>query len=378
VPRRLLGIRRKQNGWQALIRIKGQLHQKYFPLETPPDQMRAWREEQLRLYGERPAAPGSFAANVRAYLEKPAIAMMPSIKQRTAHLELWLVALGRDRTAASITREEIEAVLQRWLWQKLSPVTVYHRRTALRSFFVMMNGAEGYNPVTGTTKPKHWLPTDRSVDFATLQRIIDTMPRERSTRPGLREPSLARLRARVLLHTGMPPGELLKLRPQHFDREAARLRMPWRDKGQGTPAYVLPLSAEAVAALVALDAANGWGAFAVGRLSLAFRRAARRVLGKATTVRLYDLRHSLGADLYRRTRDLATVGRLLGHVEGSVVTAQYARGAHTAVDAAAIAAVSADRAAQVAQLARVAPSTKLPRKLPRRRKRRVIKHLRVV
>src|SRR4029450_10257502 len=112
----------------------------------------------------------------------------------------------------------------------------------------------------------------------------------------------------------------------HFNRDEGALRMPWRDKGQGRPGYKLQLSEDALAAVVALDAAGGWGPFAVERLSTSFKRAARRVLGFNTPVRLYDLRHSFGTDLYRRTGDLATVARLMGHAAGSEITAQYARG----------------------------------------------------
>ena len=45
--------------------------------------------------------------------------------------------------------------------------------------------------------------------------------------------------------------------------------------------------------------------------------------------------------------DLATVGRLLSHAEGSIVTHRYAMGANQDVDRAALAAVAAARAGQV-------------------------------
>jgi hypothetical protein len=84
------------------------------------------------------------------------------------------------------------------------------------------------------------------------------------------------------------------------------------------------------------------------------------------------LRHSVGADLYRTTGDIATVGRLLGHTPGSPVTEQYARGAHQDVDMAALAAFSARRAAVVA------PKPQLAEKLaamPRLRKRNTLQRL---
>jgi integrase len=192
------------------------------------------------------------------------------------------------------------------------------------------------------------------VPFATLEQILAAMPTERRVAKGIRRPSFSRLRVAVILHTGIPPAELQKLRAIHFDRAAATVKMPWRDKGGGTPAHVRELSAAGVAAFVALDAAGAWGAFAPERLSASFKRAARQVCGPDTPIRLYDLRHTLGADTYRTTHDLATVGRLLGHVPGSIVTQRYAMGAHAEVDRAALAKLTAARS--------------LPAKLARRSK----------
>jgi len=345
--RKLKGIRRKRNRLEAFIKIDGRFYSKTFPLETPLQELRAWRERQLEQYSVILPTRGSFGAEVAHYLSKPEIIGRKYIRQLRVLLERWLEALGRDRPSASITRDEVEATLQRWLREGLAAPTVSHRRGALLSFFMALNGVDAPNPVKGTTRPPHWLPTDRAVPFATMQAIVDAMPDDQYPAPGIRRPALAKLRVRVLLHTGMPPGELMKLQAHHFNRAEGSIRMPWRDKGQGRPGYTLALSKAGLAAVEALDAAGGWGRFAGERLSASFKRAARRVLGFNTPVRLYDLRHSFGTDLYRRTGDLATVGRLLGHVEGSAMTAQYARGAHGDVDRAALAALEAMRQADV-------------------------------
>lgn len=89
-------------------------------------------------------------------------------------------------------------------------------------------------------------------------------------------------------------------------------------------------------------------------------------------IRLYDLRHSFGAELYRRTGDLATVARFLGHADGSTVTARYALGANAQVDQAAVQAFNAARSAEQERAA-------LPKRAPKRaraRKRRLTKRLR--
>lgn len=357
--RKETGIRPRYNtrgvliGWRVFAFVAGKLRVlPQFPAETPIAEMREARDQLIAEYTGGPVpAEGSFAADVRRYLERPEIAAMPSFQQRAAHLDLWLTMLGRDRSRVSITQDEVERVLQQWLAAGLAAATVYHRRTALGSCCATLGG---HNPVTGTTKPDHYRPIDRSIPFAVIEQIIAAMPVSAYRSRGIKGTSLARLRVAVIAHTGIPPAELMKLRSHHFDRENAMLHTPWREKGAGTPAHIRELTPDGVAAFIALDAAHGWGKFAEERLSASFKRAARRVCGHDTRIRLYDLRHSFGADLYRSTGDLATVGRMLGHVPGSIVTHRYAMGAHAEVDRAAAAALQAAR--QSARTAGAAPA----------------------
>ena len=371
--RKEVGIRRRRDGWRVFAKVNGKVRVcPQFPLDTPVGELRAARDKLIEQYGGGPLPEaGTFAADVARYLAKPEVAAMPSFKQRAALLECWLEALGRSRARRSIQRDEVEAVLQRWL-TTLAPVTVYHRRTALGRLFTVLDGPTAPNPVKGTTRPDHYRPVDRSIDFHTIEKILAAMPAERYTAKGIRKPSLAKLRATVIAHTGIPPGELMKLKPHDFDRHAGIVRMPWRNKGAGTPAHTRELSPAGVAAFVALDAGHGWGRFPVEALGRSFKRAAKAILGPSTAFRLYNLRHSLGADVYRTTRDLATVGRLLGHAEGSAITSRYAMGAHAEVDRAALEALTAYRttAASLGQNRVGSPS-----RLPRLRKRQTPKTL---
>ena len=349
-PRKEVGIRTRRGKLQAYVDVvvEGKPKQitNTYELDTPRETLRTWRDKIIKQYGtQRATVVGSFAAGVKTYLGKPTVANMPTLDERTKHLELWLAELGRDRAIGSITTEDVEAVLLRWL-KIYSPVTVYHRRTALLHLFNTLY-PNGPNPVKGTTRPDHYRPTDRSQPFALMARIVAAMPEYRYLKKGIRVLSIAKRCCEVMRHTGIPLAELHKLKARHFHREAAYVEMPWRDKGDGRAAYRLELSADGVAAFVAFDAAGGWGNFNPEAVTHSYKRAARKEAGKDTPIRLYDERHSLGADLYRVKGDLATVGRLLGHAEGSIVTHRYAMGANQDVDRAALAAVAAARAGQV-------------------------------
>lgn len=338
----LKGIRRRRGGWYVTVRVRGHLYTKQFPIETTVGEMRVWRARQIDTHGGRRARTGSLRGDVERFLAKPEIAAQSYVGQTAAHLTRWVEELGGDRPRVDITRDEIETVIQRWLTRYAEP-TVYHRRSVLLSLYTTLDGPGAANPAKETTCPKSWIPRDHSVPFATLAAIVDAMPAWCYPKTGIRQPALAQLVARVILAVGIRPVDLLKIRRGDIQWDAATLRWPASGKGHGVAARTLPLTPEGLAALRQFDAAHAYGIFNITAVSHSFKRAARRVEGHETPIHLYALRHSVGADLYRSTRDLATVGRMLGHAPGSRVTAQYAQGANADVDRAAAAALSAAR-----------------------------------
>lgn len=337
IARKETGIRRNGDGWQAYVRVAGVFTPKQFPYETPLEIMRAWRASQKktgRVVG------GSLAADVEAFLAKPEIAAQAYVHHVARHLELWLEALGRDRARATVTRDELEAVIQGWLAAGLSQPTVYHRRSALVRLYNLLDGPGAYNPVEATTCPKHWIPRDRSIPRDTLESILEAMPADRFVKKGIRRPSVARLAARVIATVGMRPGDLAKVRRPDIAWKTRMLKWPASDKGAGVAERWLPYSAKAEIALRAFDAANAYG-FSPESVSHSFKRAARRVDGDETRHHLYGGRHTIGKTLYQETGDLATAGRMIGHAKNSRATAQYAQGADEAVNRKAIALLDA-------------------------------------
>lgn len=323
------------------VRVLGRLHSKQYPLTTPVQEMKDWRDEQVERFGGERMIAGSFGADIGTYLAR--VTAMPSYKQRAAHLELWAQVLGRDRPRRTITAEEIDVVLQGWL-ETLAPGTVRKRRTALQSFFGKMNGKKSrlVNPVKGSDNPREPKPEARGLDYPVLERAIAAMPDHRDTKKGLpRRVNKAKIRARVIAYTGIPPGLLKTIQPHHLSLAAATVRIVPRSKGGGVEARTLPLIPEALAAFTDFHTAQCYGPFATESVNRAFKRGCRRAGLDPKTVHLYDARHSFLSQVYRVTRDLATVGRLGLHAEGSPVTARYAKGANREVDVAATVAFEA-------------------------------------
>jgi integrase len=373
-PRRIVGIRRRRGGWRVNVRVNGKLLTKQFEIDTPMDEMRAWRADQVDTYSTTVPASGSFAADIQTYLQR--VAAMPTHKQRAAHLALWAHALGGARARRTITPTEIDQVLQDWLLTA-SPATVRKRRTALQSLFVTLDGKLAKNPVKATANPKPPKPEARGLDYLTIARILAAMPTQQSTRPGaIPQLALGTLRVAVLAYTGIPPGLLQGVTATDLQLTAGTVRVHARRKGRGTEPRTLPLTTEGLAAFKAFHAADAYGRFAIESVNRSFKRAAKRIGIDPRTVHLYDLRHSFGMELYRVTRDLATVARFLGHAPGSVITARYAQGANALVDQAAAAAFSAALATQRQQSLKATPTPaaahkrahKLPAKVTRIRK----------
>lgn len=360
MPRKPKDIRRKGRKLEAYVRVNGTLRRKMFERDHPREEIRKWIAAQ-KLDQRRRRSTGSLTADVERFLAKPEIAAQPYVHQTTRYLAFWTAALGGDRHRFDITRDEIEDIIQRLLTRYAEP-TVYHYRSALLSLYTGLDGAGAANPVKETTCPRSWIPKDHSVAFDTLTQIVAAMPAHRHPKKGIRQPSIAKLVGDVIVNVGIRPADLLKVRAHDIDAAACALRWPESDKGQGTAARWVPLTPNGLKALLALAAADGLGRFNPEAVSHSFKRAARAVDGKATRIHLYAGRHSLGADLYREVRDLATVGRMLNHAPGSRATAQYAQGANADVDRAAVAALTAARQERL-------NTVQLPKKLPTARKR---------
>ena len=359
--RKLKGIRRKRNKWEVYVDVDRQRTRCLFDLSTPLEELRQWQiDERKRRMPTRGTDPGvrTFADEIAA--DVAATAHWPTACERTAHLALWCRALGGDRPSHSITSGEIQAILDRWTATPpparvagqpgrpcdpagLRPATIRKRRSTLQSFFTRRNGVSGANPVRGTTTPDVGEPEDRSLDYAAIERVIAAMSTYRSTRRGAPPVlALAKVRARVLAYTGIPPALLQQITPHDLTLAgpAPTVRVPYRLKGKVAPRR-LPLTPQGLEAFRIFHRAHAYGPFVVHAVNVSFQIACGKVDINPRTVSLYALRHSFLTALYRASRDLATVARFAMHREGSRVTARYAKGANPDVDRAAAAALGA-------------------------------------
>ena len=109
----------------------------------------------------------------------------------------------------------------------------------------------------------------------------------------------------------------------------------------------MPLMPDGLAVFREFHACDAYGAFAIESCNRSFKRACKRVGLDVRRISNNRLRHSFLSEVYRETRDIATVARLGLHAEAfSPITARYTKAAHVDVDRAAVDALGARFAAR--------------------------------
>jgi integrase len=291
----MVGIRRDRYGLRAHVKVGGVQREKRFPFGTPAKEMQSWRNKmRVDLEAAHPHAPkDSIEAAITRYLAL--VAAMPTIEQRTQHLQLWADALGRHLPLRTVTAARIREILHQWR-QVHSAATCNKRRTALMHLFTLLGGKGGANPVRDVPKFRVDDPVPRGRDPHTIDAALLTCRKSRM-----------RAASRLLLWTGMRPEELARVQPGDVD-ERQRIAIIRTAKGGRTRA--IPLTPQAVSAWKEWVDAEG--------LKLGVPKTApwNRWIKQKTGVpdlRVYDLRHSYGTALARKGTRLDVIGAMLGH-----------------------------------------------------------------
>lgn len=354
-----------------------QLERRY-PLGTDVKTMQRWQlntKADLMASLPAPTVKGSIAGDTPLYL---ATLHGRRRKDDRALLQHWIDSPLADVPRQQITRTMVKAQLATWEAAGASASSLNHRLRALRNLYRELDGDEDPNPTDKIKKRTEPPPQPRGVSYDLIEAIIAYMPdRGRAARGGTQTGvSLGKARARVMAWTGLPPAQVMQLQRVHFNRKARTLAVQPRRKGKGTPAQTIPLLPQAVDALQGFFDAGAEGRFnmsafyqqwkrAQHALERALRHQVEQAGGDPSTVtvpriRPYDLRHSFGTEVYRRSRDLLAVRKLMLHAK--VTTSErYIEGA---VDEAALRAITtwAGPSGAIIPLQKVAEVRRKPQK----------------
>ena len=319
------GVYRDRWGVSATVKVDGTQREKRFPIGTALQKIRDWQGEmRVALRASVRRGPrGSFKADAIRYLA--GVRGMPSYRERERDIGFWIAEFG-ERRRDSITTKEMVSVLQRWEQKGCAASTMNHRRGALMHLWSRLDGRDADNPVARTPRYKEPRPEPRGLSWADMDRILAVMLDVGQPVAGQVRDDASKTKARlaVMAFTGLTQKQLKQLRPEDvFWRESA-IRAPARSKGKGASAQVLPVTRRGLEALAQFAEIDCWGTFSNESLNKSFKRACEKVglSGK----RAYDLRHTFGTEMYRRTHDPLVVQQLMLH-RSSETTRRYILGA---------------------------------------------------
>lgn len=328
--------------------------EKSFPLETDLSVLLKWQKRtEATLIDTAPAKASRYAleADVPTYL---GMLTGRRKKDERALLQHWLDAdhyadpLPTKPLGAvprlHISRAMLRTQIAWWIEQGNAASSINHRVRAIRNLYRELDGEEADNPADKIKKLKEPEPQARGQSYDLIEAIIAFMPdRGRAVKGGVQTGiSLGKRRARVMAWTGLPPAQVMQLRRVHFNRQAGTVVVQPRRKGKGTRVVTLPLLPQAVEALQGFFDAGAEGRFNTSafyqqwkRAQLALEAALRESVAKAggapatitvPRIRPYDLRHSFGTEVFRRSRDLMAVRKLLMHAK-TTTSERYVEGA---------------------------------------------------
>lgn len=234
------GITETPTGWRISVRPNGKLFQKRYrrtryTLEDVEDALRL--AQRSTPAGHADDAPDTLSSDITRYLTDY-FTGQASYDERKRHLTLWKDALGGDTPRAELTRDDFARVLNGWRASGLAPDTCNKRRTAMVALYHALDGRGAANPVREIKKFRVADPLPRGITYDLIEAALGKMPRCKTE-----------ARLRLMAYTGMRQGQVMKLTPGHWDHRQHMLTVPGTAKGKGTRPYVVPLAAQARAAL---------------------------------------------------------------------------------------------------------------------------------
>jgi integrase len=304
MKRLAVGVFQDQFGLRAFVRTKHGLQSQRFKVENLGGAKR-WREETraravLKIPQPKKAADTpTLADDAPRYLA--AVQGMPTIKDRTRHIQAWVQALGSEPRSA-ITSVMVRSTLESWRKAGVSDATLNLRRTALMHLYRVLNqDTGGVNPVAGI--PRYAEPEHAVIVHPpeVIAKVLSKVPESRYKRI-----------LSVAAWTGWPYAQILALKPSDLSRLKEKIaRVTPRKKGGGAEGRWLPLTPEAVKALKALQLPDDLQKF--------HRRVAWTIwrngclAAKVEPCRPYDLRHAFGTRIAMASGDARAVSELMLH-----------------------------------------------------------------
>jgi integrase/recombinase XerD len=235
-----------------------------------------------------------------------------------------LAAFAGDRDAATLERQDLEALVRHTITQGLSPTSAARMVATVRGFYkyLLLTGATARNPAEDLTSPQRFEALPRFLSIEDVERLLAAP--DTTTPRGLRDRALIE----VLYATGLRVSELVGLRRSDVRADEGYLQCV----GKGSKQRIVPLGDEA-ASWVGRYARDGRprllgrrdspylfvNARLGGRLSRVgfwgILKGYGRAIGLSAHLSPHVLRHSFATHLLERGADLRAIQAMLGHAD---------------------------------------------------------------
>lgn len=308
------GIYDDRIGRSAIYRdAAGRQREVRFPPFTPVADIRQEidrRQKQQRRGADKAAARGTLDAAIQAWT--PLEQHLASWRERRAELRAWAALYG-DRQLRLITAHDVRAAISQWATDGVSPKTIRNRLWTLRHLYHVILGHDAESPVDHVAPPAKVrqviTPVSAETVLAVYQRLLDF------EQDGTLRDAKTRARFMVRAASGRRPIEIMRAKPEDVDLE----RRIWRVRdAKGGWSEGLYLHDDLLAAWRLYVDADAWGMWDTGSMARVLRRA-----GWPSSVRPYNLRHSVGIHLSEIGVDLADVAGYLGHKDVRTTRESY-------------------------------------------------------
>lgn len=310
------GIYLDSTGYEVRVVVGGHAYYARMPKDSTLDELKQTRtalENRGRTDTPR-AERGTLRAAVVRYLTL--IQHLESWKDRRAHLDAWIAALG-DVQRHRITASHVLAARVAWLRAKnpLAPKTINHRVDTLRNLYKMLDGKKAATPcdeIDPLPVPKTIIERISPALILAVDRNLQAMEAKRTGPPWTAK---TRARFRVFVSTGKRPCEIMRAQPADVNLEA-RVWIPRDAKGGYCPGVYL--NDDQLAAWKLFIEADAWGAYSTGAFARTIRSA-----GWPEGVRPYQARHTMWITASELGVDLADIAVGAGHKDARLTRRIY-------------------------------------------------------
>lgn len=284
-----------------------------FPLDTPPDEIRAWKiTAKAQLLDELSDLPALPADQIAVLIEK---ALKKTNRSDASHLKAWLPLIGH-LTKRELKAQHLQTALQ--VWAEKRPKTIRHRFRVLKTLLGSM---------PEIALPKIDEPRPVPVPLDVIQRVAESLRTglitekrhgpKKTRAPTHHAPSpIGYAWFLVRATTGQRPGQIARAKPADIDFGR---RIWFVRPSKGGYAIPLPLNDDMVQAWTLFAKAEAWGQYD----SRAFSRLLRRH-GWPRELSPYALRATFAIDLLLAGVPMHDVQGLLGHKQITTTQRHYA------------------------------------------------------